>query len=643
MFLAILTLITALSISAVAIYYSVAGLVAIFAAAAIPIMIMGGVLEVSKLITAVWLHKYWRQTTWWLKAYLSAAVIVLMFITSMGIFGFLSKAHIEQTASAQEGIAQLSRIDEEIARQQALISRLEEKIVKAESSVGESNDAIQAQIDKEQERIDNAYIRIQSAIDEQTATIEAARKADEKRTEPYEQQLANLEQELLRLDEQAKEYESRIATLSVDIIAIEPILEQIATIEESISLVQGQIAGGERDAIRAAQRTIGVRDDGSAGPNTRRAADAWIVQQQTRISELQSQVSKIRLNAQETVDTERTRLTNLVTSIRGEQTDNIKRRTVEILKTIDEVRSNESPVIITAREEIIRLRSGAEEQIEYSNELIKKLRDSLQVGTSQDVEKTIADETKKILDANNTIDTLTQQKYTLEAEYRKLEAEVGPVKYIAEFVYGEQANQNLLEEAVRWVILLIIFVFDPLAVLLLIASQHTFELLRSQKKKKKEVNFDNEYENLRAKKIIENPGWEQETSKDEDVNGSDNEQPDQNTATGMSEGNTESIESDNFADSDPRATEDDVAMLGAGYKNGSMESERSRELDEVEKHESFKSAKQLWKEEHPDETIKDYKDAYIKGKIDELPWEKYVQNSEQSNNSIWQRIRNRNE
>ena len=68
MALAILVLITALCISAVAIYYSVAGLVAIFAAAALPIMIMGGVLEVGKLVTAVWLHRYWKQATWWLKS-----------------------------------------------------------------------------------------------------------------------------------------------------------------------------------------------------------------------------------------------------------------------------------------------------------------------------------------------------------------------------------------------------------------------------------------------------------------------------------------------------------------------------------------------------------------------------------------------
>src|SRR5210317_1390868 len=124
----LLTLLTALCISAIAIYYSVAGLVAIFAAAALPIIIMGTALEIGKLVTAVWLHKYWSKATWWLRTYLSTAVVVLMFITSMGIFGYLSKAHIEQTASAQEGQAQIVRIDAEIARNEEVIARAEAKI-----------------------------------------------------------------------------------------------------------------------------------------------------------------------------------------------------------------------------------------------------------------------------------------------------------------------------------------------------------------------------------------------------------------------------------------------------------------------------------------------------------------------------------
>ena len=187
MFLGILVFITALSISAVAIYYSIAGLVAIFAAAALPIMIMGGALEIGKLVTAVWLHRYWKQATWWLKSYLSIAVVVLMFITSMGIFGFLSKAHIEQTSASLESVEQVQRIESELARFDSIITRAEEKITKAESSTGSRNDDINAQIEKEQKRIDNAYTRIQPAIDEQQKIIADARGAAQHGAAPQAQ------------------------------------------------------------------------------------------------------------------------------------------------------------------------------------------------------------------------------------------------------------------------------------------------------------------------------------------------------------------------------------------------------------------------------------------------------------------------
>jgi hypothetical protein len=134
MFIAILTLLSALSISAVAIYYSIAGLAAIFAGAAIPIMIMGSVLEVGKLITASWLYQYWKVAPRFLKYYLSVAVIVLMFITSMGIFGYLSKAHVEQTSQATGQIQEITRIENEVERLEGIITRAELKIDKAEKS-----------------------------------------------------------------------------------------------------------------------------------------------------------------------------------------------------------------------------------------------------------------------------------------------------------------------------------------------------------------------------------------------------------------------------------------------------------------------------------------------------------------------------
>lgn len=483
MFFGILTLVVALMISAIAIYYSVAGLVAIFAAAAIPIIIMGGALEIGKLVAAVWLHKYWHKAVWWIKLYLSVAVVVLMFITSMGIFGFLSKAHIEQTASAQEGIAQIERIETELGRQREIITRAEQRILEAESSISRRNEEIQAQIDREQERIDSAYARIQPAIDEQTTIIEDARSADDARLAPFNDQLNRLNEELLRLENQVEQYETRISNLSVDNSAVDPTLAQISSIESSISLVQGQLAGGEREAIRSAQRTIGVDDDGASGPNTRRAADAWIAQQEQRIVQLQSQATELRQTEAETVSVERERLTRLIDAIKNERIPAVKERQLEVLATIDEVRSTESLVIIAAREEISRLRTSADQQMIQSQLLIQSLRNSITIGEDPVVIAAIAEQQEHIAAASQLIDSLTGQRYTLEAQYRALEAEVGPVKYLAEFVYNGEADRNTLEDAVRWVILIIIFVFDPLAVALLIASQFIFEWRKEERNK----------------------------------------------------------------------------------------------------------------------------------------------------------------
>jgi hypothetical protein len=274
--LGILTLITALTISAVAIYYSVAGLVAIFAAAALPIMIMGGTLEIAKLVTAVWLHRYWQQATWWLKTYLTTAVVVLMLITSMGIFGFLSKAHIEQTSAGEESVAQVERLTVEIGRQNGIVVRAEEKIAQLESSGTGADANIQAQIDKEQERIDKAFERIQPAIEQQNKIIEDARAGDANRTKPYEDQLASIQAEILRLETSAREYEDKIANLSADTGAVQPLLDQIKKIEEEIIRVTNQLQSTEKSQIRAGQAIIGVTSDGLFGGNTREALAKWV-------------------------------------------------------------------------------------------------------------------------------------------------------------------------------------------------------------------------------------------------------------------------------------------------------------------------------------------------------------------------------
>jgi len=92
---AIATLVSALSISCVGAYFSVLGLATIFPGSQISVVIMGIVLEIGKIIAAIWLHRNWKVAPWLVKGYLCFAVLVLMGITSLGIFGFLSKSHIE--------------------------------------------------------------------------------------------------------------------------------------------------------------------------------------------------------------------------------------------------------------------------------------------------------------------------------------------------------------------------------------------------------------------------------------------------------------------------------------------------------------------------------------------------------------------
>jgi len=115
--LAFLTFFTGLAISIIAIYYSVIGLAAIFAAAVIPIIVMGTVLELSKLVAAWWLKANWNRAPILLKSYMLIAVIVLMIITSMGIFGFLSKAHTDQAVPTGDVVAQVALFDEKIKTQ----------------------------------------------------------------------------------------------------------------------------------------------------------------------------------------------------------------------------------------------------------------------------------------------------------------------------------------------------------------------------------------------------------------------------------------------------------------------------------------------------------------------------------------------
>ena len=369
MFLAYLTLFTALTISGVAIFYSVSGLAAIFSAAVIPIIIMGGVLEVSKLVTAVWLHRYWQIATWWLKAYLSIAVVVLMLITSIGIFGFLSKAHDTASGNATEAIATVTRIDGQIAREENRIEILEDRITGISSG---TRFDVTSSITQQETIRDGAWDRVQDDID-------------------YAQgQIDRLRDQLATLDSAVNELRNK-----------------------GVEVIETDAGGTFR---RAETETIDY------------VAQAEVLYQQQK-----------------------------------PQRDSID-------EDIDDQQSN-----------IDSYRLQAENTINSANAEINRLRN--QSTSSQDDDLSQIDEWNLQIDGiYNTIDGLKDEKFESEQAVRLVESEVGPIRYIAEFFTGtEDADASLLESAVSWLIMIIIFVFDPLAVLLLIASQYTFEQRRKER------------------------------------------------------------------------------------------------------------------------------------------------------------------
>ena len=390
----------ALTISAIAAYYSIVGLAAIFAAATVPIIIMGASLEIGKLTAATWLKLNWRRANLSYKLYLVPAVAFLMFLTSMGIFGFLSKAHLDQGAASEESTAQISRLSAEILRRQDIITRADEKIKSLESSGTGADAQIQSQIDREQTRIDAAYKRIEPAIVEQQNIIDTTIKL-------YTDQLQKIDGDLNKLQQHL-----------------------------------------DKNDILQAQAQVGVQPDGKIGPRTSQAIKDY--------------------------------------------RDRLQLQRQEIAKQIEQSNSNQR--VQEARREIQRLRTTAENQISESNQLINRLRSQVGKGPASNIDALVDEQQQRIKIANNELEELIEQKYKIESEYRKLEAEVGPVKYIAELIYGENTDKALLEQAVRWVIILIVAVFDPLALVLLLAAQQSIKWALEEKKLIKDIVSDQNIE-----------------------------------------------------------------------------------------------------------------------------------------------------
>jgi hypothetical protein len=182
MFLTILTFLSALSISIIAAGYSIIGLATLFAGAAVPIIAMGSALEIGKLVAASWLYQNWRSDVpKLLKAYLFTAIIVLIFITSMGIFGFLSKAHLDQVQPTSGNTIKIKTIDNQIVRQQNIIDRSEKTLTQLDKSIEVflNNDFASRGL-KERQKQEEERNQLNTAI--KNASDEIAKLSNEKAT-----------------------------------------------------------------------------------------------------------------------------------------------------------------------------------------------------------------------------------------------------------------------------------------------------------------------------------------------------------------------------------------------------------------------------------------------------------------------------
>lgn len=119
----------ALMLSSISAYFSVLGFTALFPGSFLPIIVMASSLELAKIITVVWLHQHWKDVSWFIRSYLSASVIILMIITSLGVFGFLSKAHIKYQLNIDSGIGeQIALLEAEITNKEKMLADTEKEI-----------------------------------------------------------------------------------------------------------------------------------------------------------------------------------------------------------------------------------------------------------------------------------------------------------------------------------------------------------------------------------------------------------------------------------------------------------------------------------------------------------------------------------
>ena len=199
-----LALLVALCVSGVSAYFSIIGLTTLFSAAFIPVVVMGATLEIGKLVTTSWLYRNWNNCPWLLKSYLSVAVVVLMFITSMGTFGFLSRAHIEQQLNISTGDA--------------------DRVAIIESQI-ENKKSVIADYDKQLQQIDDALSKI-TEKGRGESSLQAADKQRKTRNELVAKKNIEL-QSLTVLKEEAIRIRSSIRKIEAEVGPLKYIAEAI--------------------------------------------------------------------------------------------------------------------------------------------------------------------------------------------------------------------------------------------------------------------------------------------------------------------------------------------------------------------------------------------------------------------------------
>ena len=252
----LITFISAISISVIAAGYSIMGLATLFAGAVIPIIAMGSALEVGKLVAASWLYNNWRNplVPKTIKAYLTGAVVVLIFITSMGIFGFLSKAHLDQVQPTSSNEIRIELIDKQIVQQEQIIER-------AENTLNQLDKALDKYIDmeyvtrglkereKQKEEREALNLVINTAIDE-LSKLSLAKSALELQQDKIEAEVGPIKYiaELIYGEEAKDHFDKAVRWVIIVLIFVFDPLAVLLLIAANISLRSRKVAKEEDEA-----------------------------------------------------------------------------------------------------------------------------------------------------------------------------------------------------------------------------------------------------------------------------------------------------------------------------------------------------------------------------------------------------------